>query len=174
MINFARIRLVAFDVDGVLTDGHYYVSETGKVKKSFYTRDFYAIEQLLKNEIYVLIITQSHDLVILSQIHRICDHSGFWRGCWKKDGIRYETGINDKYEKLKEIMQEKKIRIEDVAYMGDAENDLECMKKVAITACPSDAIDIIKENSNYISDYDGGHGCVYDFVMYILKEREKE
>ncbi len=59
---YKEIGLVCFDIDGTLTDGVYQISDKRAVTKSFYTRDFYAIEQLLRAGLMVLIVTQSHDV----------------------------------------------------------------------------------------------------------------
>lgn len=174
MIDYKAIKLVVFDLDGVLTDGHYYVGDRGEVSKSFYTRDFYAIAELVKYDIQVLILTQSHDKVIERQIERIREHSAWWKIICNDNKLLLKTGVVYKNEYLSCIAKEYSISYDDIAYMGDAENDLPCMKEVGITACPSDAVPIIKENSNYISDFAGGQGCVYDFVMHILKERTRK
>ena len=82
MIRFNDIKICVFDLDGTLTDGTYQVFEDGGFSKTFYTRDFDAISQLLKNGIKVIIMTTSHDEVILQQIKRIRQHSSMavlWR-----------------------------------------------------------------------------------------------
>ena len=87
-LKYKNIKICCFDVDGVLTDGSYQVFETGEFSKTFYTRDFDAIAHLLKNGIKVVIITTSHDNVILRQIKRIRTTSSMadlWSK-WEDDG----------------------------------------------------------------------------------------
>lgn len=174
MITFSNIKIVCFDCDGVLTDGIYQISEeTGMVTKSFYTRDFYAIEQLLRNDIAVFIVTQSHDKVIHTQVSRIARHSDFWSDCFNDGRLKVMTSIENKQEAIHaEILTKNELGWFNVAYMGDAENDLPLMKKASFTGCPSDAIEEVKENANYISDFPGGRGAVHDFCMHILKQRK--
>ncbi len=190
MIDFSQIKTVFIDVDNCLTDGKYIISSKGEVSKSFYTKDFYAISRLLELNITVVICTQSSAGVINAQIERICNESNDWKK-WRKNkklliltGVEYKILVLMKYYKkyVKNVRNYKVYEPECdyttyikncVAYFGDAENDLECMKEVCYTGCPLDAIPEVKEESNYISEFSGGNGCVYDFCMHILKKRGK-
>lgn len=174
---YKDIKVCCIDVDSTLTDGIYQISEQevgkGIVVKSFYTKDFYAIEQLLRNDISVFIITQSHDVVISRQIQRIASHSKLWSDCWADGQLKVMTAIENKKEAIHaEILTKNEWGWHNVAYMGDAENDIECIKKVVLSGCPSDAIEEVRDIATYISDSPGGKGAVYDFCMHILKYRE--
>jgi len=179
-INFKNIKVVCFDLDGVLTDGIYQVNSKGVTTKSFYTRDFSALEQLLKNDIKVVIISQSSDNCILRRINNIREksRSSIWKKCFDEKSLILFQGIDDKCRDIGFLVLSslgcfgEKFSWDNVAYMGDAENDIECMEKAHYTGCPSDAIEEAKENSNYVSNYPGGKGCVYEFILHILKERE--
>ena len=178
-MNMNDIKVVIVDVDGCLSDGTYEVNSDGIMSKKFYTRDFYGIEQLLNNNIRVLIITQSSDDVIKKQCRRINEdrekrHT--LAGELFEYKIELYTNVENKIKKIRRIRHESKYSFswDDMAYIGDAENDLECMKEVGFTACPCDAIDEIKEESNYICDAPGGKGAVYEFCKYILKNKGKK
>jgi YrbI family 3-deoxy-D-manno-octulosonate 8-phosphate phosphatase len=158
------IRLLVCDIDGTLTDGLYTVSSNGILSKSFYTRDFYGMQLLQEAGIHVLLLTQSDDLVIRQR----CDMLPIQA----KARLVLVTGVQNKLDEV-----ERRINVEyhldwsEVAYIGDAENDLACMKVAALTACPNDAIEDVKAESNFISDYNGGKGAVYDFAKYLLKRK---
>lgn len=172
---YQRIKVVVIDVDGVLTDGIYQISSIGNVIKSFYTRDFYGIERLMIKGIKVVILSQSHDRVISEQIDRICDHSHFWRCCYELvSTLLVYTEVEDKKGKVEEILNKYNWTWENVAYIGDAENDIESMKEAGFTACPVDAIPEVRELSLYPSSFSGGKGAVYDFCNYILKKISEE
>ena len=172
MIEMADIKLVVLDVDGTLTDGIYQISEGGKVTKSFYTKDFYAIEKILRAKIDVCIVTQSHDFVIDAQVERIESHSDLWTGCLESGALQIFTCVEDKIECVHSLISNyDNLGWHNIAYMGDAENDVGCMKKALFTGCPFDAIDSVKENSTYISDFPGGRGAVYEFCMFILDKK---
>jgi len=174
MINFNDIKILAVDVDGVLSDGIYQISSDGHTTKSFYTRDFYALERMMRNDIKVIIITQSKDDVINKKIENLKSQSDFW---YKQDcNFKFNllTGVEDKVKAISDIIIHYDYGFDNIAYMGDAENDIGCMEKALFTGCPSDAIDSVKENSNYQSDFPGGKGAVYDFCMYILSKMENK
>jgi len=173
-LEFSNIKVVVVDCDGVLTDGIYQIGEKGHISKSFYTRDFYGIEQLMRNDIKVCIITQSHDQVAYNQVMRICDHSIFWNDCYENGMLSLMTEVKNKESAITDNLFEEELTWENIAYIGDAENDFESMKKVLISVCPSDAIFEIKEVASYPSDYPGGKGVVYDFCMYLLRSRKEE
>ena len=162
-MNFKNIKLVCLDLDGCLTDGLYHVLDNGVTMKSFYTRDFYAIHQLKHHGINVLILTQSFGKCIQAKLDNLID-------TWK-DHIELAVRVDNKLEFLHEYITKKSLTWENVAYMGDAENDIDCMKTVGITACPSDAIELVKNESHFISDHPGGRGAVYNFIMHLLKNR---
>jgi 3-deoxy-D-manno-octulosonate 8-phosphate phosphatase (KDO 8-P phosphatase) len=171
---YEEIKIVAMDVDGTLTDGIYQISELGIVSKSFYTKDFYAIEQLLRNGISVFIITQSHDNAISKQVDRIANHSKLWKDCLRDGILKVVTAVENKKEYLQaEILTKNGYAWFKVAYIGDAENDIECLKKSKFSGCPSDAIDEVVEFADFHSEFPGGRGAVYDFCMHILKYRKK-
>jgi 3-deoxy-D-manno-octulosonate 8-phosphate phosphatase KdsC-like HAD superfamily phosphatase len=69
-----NIKIIAIDCDGVLTNGLYTIDERGIISKSFHTKDFYAIEQIMLFGIKILILTQCYDRVILKRISRICKY----------------------------------------------------------------------------------------------------
>ena len=76
--------------------------------------------------------------------------------------------IQNKEEKVKELLKKKKIKKQEAAYIGDDENDIEAMKLCQYKACPKNATKRIKEISNYICEFDGGLGAVREFCEYIL------
>jgi 3-deoxy-D-manno-octulosonate 8-phosphate phosphatase (KDO 8-P phosphatase) len=178
MINFNDIDIVVFDIDGVICNGKYQMHcrwiegyDEPTISKTYYTRDFDAIERLLKNNIKVLILSGCHDKIMEAQLGRICSYSNIWKESMENGNLTLKTAIDDKFSELVDYLVENYKKLENVAYMGDAENDLICMKSAVYTACPANAIEEVRENSNYISDFNGGDGCVYDFVMYLLKKR---
>jgi 3-deoxy-D-manno-octulosonate 8-phosphate phosphatase (KDO 8-P phosphatase) len=174
MFSFNNIKYIAMDVDGVLTDGKYIVSSTGDISKSFYTRDFDSMEKLMKKGIGIIIISQSRDTVIKEQINRLTSRrDSFWREC--KDSILFLfCGIEDKKKRLEAFLEEKKLTWDNIAYIGDSDNDLESMKSAAFAACPFDAVEDIHKEISYLSNCMGGRGVVSDVCRYVLKQIKKE
>lgn len=171
---FKELKLLVVDVDGSLTDGMYNVMDNGHLFKSFYTRDFYGLEQLLINGIDVYIVSQSDDYIIKEQIERICRCSESWSKFNKACNIMVHTGVKNKRNFIETICRSNKIPIEGICYFGDAENDIECIKSIKISGCPADAILDVKKSSYFTSNHNGGKGAVYDFCRYILENINKE
>lgn len=193
-----NIKLLVIDVDSTLTDGNYQVSEDGKITKSFYTRDFYYIEKILRMDshpICILLLTGSWDNCIVNKYLQLpyCDKWNFLLRTHADDkkryiedeviGIKNESPFSivcDNRDNINKIIEKKhpyadtfsRITWDNIAYIGDGENDLESIKLAAITGCPQDAEEEIKEESHFISKYNGGRGAVADFIKYLISLRE--
>lgn len=175
MINFNDIKILIVDVDGTLTDGIYQISNRGNITKSFHTRDFDALDRMIRMGIFVFIVTQSHDEVIEEQVNRISWHSQAWEDSLSSGQLKILTCVENKRDAVNSLISTtNEWTWHNIAYIGDAENDIKCMKKALFTGCPSDAIDSVKISSNYISDFPGGKGAVYQFCMYILSKMENK
>lgn len=149
-----------FDYDGVMTDGKVILMEDGQPLRMANVKDGYVLQ---------LIIKLGFNVVIIS--------GGFSRSMEN----RFDTlGITDVYlgtknkEKvLKKYLDEHKIDPKHVVYMGDDIPDFNVMKMIGIPVCPADASEEIKEISTYISDKNGGEGCVRDIIEQVLKVQGK-
>ena len=154
-----NLKLLVLDVDGVMTDGGMYFTESGDQFKKFNTKDGMAILHLTKSDFQVAIIS-----------------SGF-RG--KAVNARAEMlGIQhcfvtreSKLKILNEICTELEISLAQVAMVGDDINDQEVMRNVGVSFCPSDAVDTVKELVDVVLSKKGGQGCVRELIdTYILKQ----
>lgn len=153
-----KIKIIILDVDGTLTDGKIYMGVNGEIMKAFNTHDAVGIRKLPSRNVLSIIITGRESQITLNRANEI--------------GINevYQNEIN-KIVRLEKIVKEKNISYDEIAYIGDDENDLECMKKCGFTACPNDAVEIIKNNCNYISKFNGGSGAVRDIIEYLINEK---
>ena len=145
------------DVDGTLTDGKIYMSGSGELFKAFNIKDGYTIYTLDKIGIVPVIITgRLSDIVARrSEELRI-------KEC--------HQGISDKLAKLQDIMQRYGATLDEVAYIGDDYNDLECMRLCGYSACPADAEDDIKQQVDYVCETKAGEGAVREFVKKIIND----
>ncbi|MGL4970918.1 MAG: KdsC family phosphatase [Cetobacterium sp.] len=151
------IKLIVLDVDGTLTDGKLYISNSGDEMKAFNVKDGLGITQAIAQGKEVVIITgKTSDIV-----NKRC----------KELGIKeIHQGIKNKIATLDSILEKYNISYENVAYMGDDLIDLAVMKKCKLAASPKDSIQEILEISNFISTKNGGEGAVREFIEYILKK----
>ncbi len=154
------IKLAAFDVDGVLTDGSITYDENGLEYKTFNAKDGQGIVNLNNSGIITAIITaresgtverRAKDLKI-KELHQ---------------------GQKNKIEKLNEIINKYSITYDEVAYIGDDLPDICILEKVKIAGCPADAVDEVKAKANWQSAKNGGRGAVREFCDYILKSNNR-
>jgi len=150
------IKAFITDLDGTLTDGGYMVDCNGCVQKKYNTRDFYFMSLLMDKGIHVLVVTSSNDDCDLFKMNGV--------------GIEMFQGIKNKREFLEErIFADKGLSWDDILYVGDYLNDLECIKKAGMSACPADAHDIIKNvDGNMVLSKDGGDACVAEIIDWYL------
>ncbi len=165
-MSILNIKLLCCDVDGTLTDGKYSVTDDGHISKIFNTRDFAALWKLQQKEINVLILSGNNDDCILQQVNRMPERA--------KTALTVVIDVEDKKAYLEKTMKSMNIDYENVAYIGDAGNDLEAMKDVGFKCCPADAAQEVKDIVDYVSDLKGGEACVAEFVEEILKLMETE
>jgi len=149
------IKLVLFDVDGVMTDGTIYISEQGEYFKSFNVKDGLAIELLRANGIRTGVISGKSS----PSLYKRCKQLGF-------DVI--EMGCKNKLPKLKELCTAFEISLSEVAFCGDDVLDIPVMEHCAVSAAPSDAHKLVLEMAGWVSEKGGGKGMVRDFVDVLL------
>ena len=154
------IKLVAFDVDGVLTDGSLTFHEDGREYKTFNVKDGQGIVNINKAGIITAIITARDNGTVYHRAQNLRIHE-------------LRMGVKNKIETLKEIMSKYNISFEEIAYMGDDLPDICILKEVKLAACPADAVDEVKAVANFISSKNGGRGAVRELCDKIIKEMEQ-
>lgn len=150
------IKLAAFDVDGVLTDGSLTFDENGHEYKTFNAKDGQGIVNLNKAGIITAIITARNNGTVEHRARNL-------------NITELHQGSKNKIKTLEEIMAKYNITFEEIAYMGDDLPDICILEKVALKGCPNDAVDEVKAIANFVSSKNGGRGAVREFCDYILK-----
>ena len=152
-----KIKLVVLDVDGVMTDGGMYFSESGDQFKKFNTKDGMGILELIKKGMEVAIISSGFKSNL---VHKRAEMLG----------IRYcSVNRSPKLERLLSICEDLKINFENVAMIGDDINDLEIIRKVGFSSCPKDAVNSVKREVDIVLETKGGYGCIRELIdKYIL------
>ncbi len=151
------IKLAAFDVDGVLTDGSLTFDENGHEYKTFNAKDGQGIVNLNKAGIITAIITARNNGTVEHRARNL-------------NITELHQGSKNKIKTLEEIMAKYNITFEEIAYMGDDLPDICILEKVALKGCPHDAVDEVKAIANFVSSKNGGRGAVREFCDYILKK----
>ena len=152
------IKLLILDVDGVMTDGGMYFTENDDQLKKFNTKDGMGILELTKNKIV--------EVGIISSAFK----GNAVRNRAEMLGIkRCYVGRDPKMDVLQSWLDELGISMEEVAIIGDDVNDLPIMMKAGFSACPSDAVQVVKQHVNLILSTKGGQGCIREFIdNYLL------
>ena len=153
----AKIKLLIMDVDGTLTDGKIYTSANGEIMKAFNVKDGYGIAQILPRiNVTPVIITGRKSEIVEKRVFEL--------------GIKHVyQGISDKLAMLKTVAAEMSACADEIAYIGDDLNDLECIEFCGFTACPADAVTDVVREVDYICSINGGCGAVREFIDYIAE-----
>lgn len=155
-----NIKVLALDVDGVLTDGQILLLPDGIQARSMNVKDGYAIKSLLQAGLKIVIITAGTSAEVAYRLRLLGVQDVF-------------SNVQDKLGCLNRYLDLNNLGYNDVAYMGDDIPDYQCLRHAAIAACPSDAVLEVKAVCNYISPIVGGGGCVRDVIEKILKSQGK-
>ena len=151
----SKIRLLAFDVDGVMTDGSITYDQNGIEYKTFNAKDGHGLAKMGVNGFITAIITGRNNGTVDRRA--------------KDLGIKeIYQGVKNKLPILEAIMQKYELGFSQVAYMGDDEPDICILEKAAIAACPADAAESVKEICNFISSKDGGKGAVRELCDFVF------
>ena len=153
-----KIKLCAFDVDGVMTTGALTFDENGVEYKTFNAKDGQGIQLLHRAGIIPAIITKRKNGTVSYRA--------------KVLGIKeFHEGVENKLTELDGIIKKLNIGYEEISYMGDDIPDICVLEKVGLACCPCDAVDEVKSVCNFISKKGGGQGAVRELTDLILKSK---
>lgn len=151
-----RIRLLATDVDGVLTDAGMYYSESGDEWKKFNTRDGMGIKLLQKAGLITAIVTQERTKLVARRAEKLAIPE-------------VHQGVMDKLGVVRAMADRHGLSLEQVAYIGDDVNDLEALKAVGFSAAPADAMPVVRAAVDYVCEKKGGEGAVREIIEMMLE-----
>ncbi len=157
----SKIKLLVFDIDGVMTDGSITYDENGIEYKTFNAKDGHGIAKIVRSGLLTAIITGRKN----GTVDR--------RAMDLKFSEVYQ-GVKNKLPILEALLQKYELDFSQVSYMGDDEPDIPILQKVGIAACPSDAVDKIRKVCNFISSKSGGHGAVRELCDLIFDAQHEE
>jgi 3-deoxy-D-manno-octulosonate 8-phosphate phosphatase (KDO 8-P phosphatase) len=158
MLLAARIkplRLIAFDVDGVLTDGGLYLSDSGEEFKRFNSLDGHGLKMLKASGLELAIITGRTSKCVELRARNL--------------GIaRLYQGVEDKLAAMQALLAELKLAPEAAAFMGDDVVDLPVMRRVGLALSVPAAPQVVRDHAHYVSQREAGHGAVREVCELIL------
>ena len=156
-----NIKILAFDVDGVMTDGSVTYDENGVEYKTFNVKDGHGIVRANKSGFITAVITARNNGTVKHRAENL-------------NITEIYQGQKYKLPALDEILQKYHLSYENVAYMGDDIPDICILEKVALACCPKDAVKEVLEVCNFVSTKNGGSGAVRELCDYILEAQNIE
>lgn len=153
----SKIRAFILDVDGVLTDSMIYLSDNGEETKTFNTKDGHGIKLLQRAGIEVAICTGRRSKAVEHRAEEL--------------GIQHVIqGAWDKKSSIAELSKALGLKTSQMAYMGDDVVDLPAMRQCALSFAPSDAVEIVRDWVDVVTQRPGGRGAVREAIEIILKK----
>jgi len=153
-----NIELVISDVDGVLSTGLIYMGNDGEELKTFHTRDGHGIKALMNHGIEFAVITGRQSKIVSNRMTSL--------------GVkRVFQGNENKHAAFDSILQELNLPPNQVAFIGDDLPDLPFIRKVGLGVAVADALPVVVENANYVTQIKGGHGAVREVCDLILEAK---
>ncbi|MGB0129606.1 MAG: HAD hydrolase family protein [Rhodocyclaceae bacterium] len=152
------IRLMAFDIDGVMTDGRLYFTPAGEEIKAFHSRDGVGIKMLQSAGIGTAIVTGRTSRVVELRAQNL-------------DIAFVKQGIDNKLAALKELAGQLRLGLEQVGYMGDDIVDLAALRACGFSASVPDGHPMVRGAADYVSQAAAGAGAVRDVCEFILQSQ---
>ena len=154
----AQIKLVIFDVDGVLTDGSLFLGDDGLEYKAFNSRDGHGMKMLQNSGVTVAIIT--------GRTSKVVDYR------MKSLGIEHVyQGQHDKRIAFAELLEKLELNTDEVAYVGDDVVDLPVMSKVGLAIAVQDAHSMVLKHAHWQTPSCGGRGAGRDVCEMLMEAR---
>lgn len=150
-----RVRLMMFDVDGVLTDGSLYISDTGEEFKAFNSLDGHGLRMLKATGVEIAIIT--------GRTARCVEIRAINLGI----GLLYQ-GVEDKLAVSEELMARFKLRADEAAFMGDDLPDLPVMRRCGLALTVPEAPALIRQHAHHVTRCAGGRGAVREVCEILM------
>lgn len=149
------VRLIVFDIDGVMTDGRLYRDDAGNEIKAFHSRDGLGLKALMKHGFTVAALTARRSKLVEARMAEL--------------GIEHVLqGREDKGVALTELLERTGFSVEQTAYMGDDLVDWPAMSQAALKLCPGDADGWIRSRVDYATRAHGGRGAVREACELLL------
>jgi 3-deoxy-D-manno-octulosonate 8-phosphate phosphatase (KDO 8-P phosphatase) len=155
-----RIKLVAFDIDGVMTDGGLHYTDDGGELKTFNVQDGLGLKLMQRAGIELAIVTGRNSGVVAARAADL--------------GIDHVfQGVADKRATVAALLDRLGLHWPECAFMGDDLIDLAVMAECGLAVAPANARPIVKERAHAVTDAGGGHGAVREAIEFILAAQGK-
>lgn len=154
----ARIELVVFDVDGVLTDGRLYLGDDGAEYKAFHVRDGHGIKLLRQAGVRATALSGRRSVAVTRRLDEL-QLDLYRQGCEHKD------------RDFLELLRHFGVDADRVAYLGDDVIDLPAMRLAGLPAAVADAHPRVKSEARWVTSLGGGRGAARELCDLIVDAR---
>jgi len=150
-----RLRLMVFDVDGVLTDGRLWFGPSGEALKAFHVRDGHGLKLLAECGVAAALLTGRRSPALVARAAEL--------------GLRHVLqGVEDKRPAFERLLAQLGIEPADAGYMGDDLPDLPVLGRCGFACAPPDAHALALRRAHYVSDAPAGAGAAREVCEYVL------
>ncbi|WP_246499636.1 3-deoxy-manno-octulosonate-8-phosphatase KdsC [Thiothrix unzii] len=156
------IRLVIFDIDGVLTDGSLFFDNNGQEYKAFNSKDGHGIRMLLEGGIEIALITGRQSELVLHRADNL-----------KIPRDRIWQGYRDKRPAFDDLLAKTGLSAANIAYVGDDVVDLPVMAQVGLAIAVGDAHYYVKQHAHWVAQTAGGRGAAREICEMLLHVQGK-
>ena len=156
-----KVKAFVFDVDGVFTDSRVYTFADGEQVRATSTKDGFAVRFAQKMGFPVGIISAGRFNVGVEKRLSSLDIEDVYMGSFKKT------------DSMLDFCKKHSLDLDNILYMGDDIPDYPVLKMVGVPTCPNDSAVEVKQVSKYISNLNGGEGCVRDVIEQVLRSQDK-
>ncbi len=151
-----NVKLIAFDVDGVMTDGTLFLADDGQEYKGFNSLDGHGLKMLKSTGVELAIITGRHSKVVENRALNL--------------GITLvHQGAHDKLAVYESLCRDLRLKHEETAFMGDDVVDLPVMRRAGLAIAVPAAPELVKAHSHYITSRAAGHGAVREACEFLMQ-----
>jgi 3-deoxy-D-manno-octulosonate 8-phosphate phosphatase (KDO 8-P phosphatase) len=151
-----RIKAVALDVDGVLTDGTFWWDASGEEVKRFSFRDVMGIARASRQGIVFALISGEKNGIVDRYAAKL-GIAHVWQGC------------KDKAAALRQFAASQTLELDEICFMGDDVNDLAAMELAGFSAAPADAHDAVLNKVKLITKHSAGKGAVREMLEFVFQ-----
>lgn len=150
-----KIKVFAFDIDGVLTDGGVGLLPDGTQMRTMNVKDGFGIQDAVKKGYQIVVISKGNSPESEKRLRLL--------------GVQHVyINAKNKIDLLDDVLKKLNCTLEEVVYTGDDIPDLDCLKIVGLSCCPIDAVEEVKERVDYVIPVPGGHGVARHIIKKVL------
>lgn len=158
IIKLRRVKLLVFDFDGVFTDNRVYVNTSGEEAVCCSRADSLGLDYLKRTGLSMLVLSTESNFVVAQRCRKL--------------GLDYLSVQVNKVDALQTILNERELHWDEIAYMGNDLNDIECMRRVGLAISPSDAHPKVLQVANLITEQPGGNGAIRQVAEWYLGDED--